>query len=133
MTVQITVDNKEVTAESGQTILDTCLQNNIYIPNLCNHPDLVPSGECGLCLVSIKGEADPAISCTTKVTENLVIQTDTEELRQKQRQILQKILSEHPNACCMGSSSASSRFTGNCLLHHARGCPRAPESQQPGG
>jgi formate dehydrogenase beta subunit len=95
----LTIDGQQVAADSGMTIFEAATRRGIYIPNLCAHPDLPPSGDCGLCLVEIEGQPEFAISCTTKVTENMVVHTDTPELRQKQRQVVEKILSEHPNAC----------------------------------
>lgn len=81
------------------TIFEAAVASGIYIPNLCAHPDLPPSDEHGLSLVEIEGEPEFAVSCTTKVAENMVVHTETSELRQKQRKVLEKILSEHPNAC----------------------------------
>jgi NADPH-dependent glutamate synthase beta subunit-like oxidoreductase/formate hydrogenlyase subunit 6/NADH:ubiquinone oxidoreductase subunit I len=93
------IDGQKVVADRGMTIFEAAVRGGIYIPNLCTHPDLPPSGDCGLCLVEIEGQPEFAISCTTKVTEDMVIHTDTPEIRQKQHQVLEKILSEHPNAC----------------------------------
>ena len=95
----LTIDGQQVVAAKGMTIFEAATRRGIYIPNLCAHPDLPPSGDCGLCLVEIEGQTDFAISCTTKVTENMAVHTDTPEIRQKQRQVLEKILLEHPNAC----------------------------------
>ena len=95
----ITIDGQQVTASKEMTIFEAATKSNIYIPGLCAHPDLTPSGECGLCLVKIEGEPELAISCTTKVSENMVVHTDTPEIRQKQHEVLEKILSQHPNAC----------------------------------
>jgi formate dehydrogenase beta subunit len=97
--ITLTLDRQTVTAKSGMTIYEVATKAGIYIPSLCAHPNLPPSGECGLCLVEIKGQPEFTISCTAKATENMVINTDTPELRQKQRQVIEKILSEHPNAC----------------------------------
>jgi formate dehydrogenase beta subunit len=95
----LTIDGQQVVADREMTIFEAAVRRGIYIANLCAHPDLPPSGDCGLCLVEIEGQPDFAISCTTKVTENMVVHTDTLEIRQKQRRVLEKILSEHPNAC----------------------------------
>jgi Uncharacterized anaerobic dehydrogenase len=97
--VILTIDGRQIAAKEEMTIFEAAVGADIYIPSLCAHPDLPPSGECGLCLVEIEGEAEFVLSCTTKVAENMVVHTDTPELRQKQRQALKKILSEHPNAC----------------------------------
>ena len=95
----LTIDGRQIAAREEMTIFKAAAEADIYIPSLCAHPDLPPSGECGLCLVEIEGAAEFVLSCTTKVAENMVVHTDTPELRQKQRQVLKKILSEHPNAC----------------------------------
>jgi len=97
--LNLIIDGQQIAAERGMTIFEAATKAGIYIPSLCAHPDLSPSGECGLCLVEIEGEPEFAISCTTDVAENMVLHTDTPQLRQKQHEVLEKILSEHPNAC----------------------------------
>ena len=84
----LNIDGQQVVADSGMTIFEAAVRKGIYIPNLCAHPDLPPSGDCGLCLVEIEGQPEFAISCTAKVTENMVVHTDTLELRQKQPHIV---------------------------------------------
>ncbi len=95
----ISIDGREISVKAGTTIFESAVAAGIYIPSLCAHPDLPPSGDCGLCLVEVEGQAEPLLACTTKVAENMVVRTDTPELRKKQRQALMKLLSEHPNAC----------------------------------
>ena len=82
----LTINGQRVTSESDKTIFETAVKEDIYIPGLCNHPQLTPSGDCGLCLVQIEGEPKLSLACTTKVTENMVVTTDTPEIRsQKSR------------------------------------------------
>jgi predicted molibdopterin-dependent oxidoreductase YjgC len=95
----LTINGQQVTSESDKTIFEAATQANIYIPGLCNHPDLTPTGECRLCLVQIEGDPEPVLSCTVKVADNMVITTDTPEIRSQQHEILKRILSEHPNDC----------------------------------
>jgi predicted molibdopterin-dependent oxidoreductase YjgC len=97
--ISLFIDGQQVTVDSDKTVFEAANEIGVYIPGLCAHPSLSPSGECGLCLTQIDGQPELAISCTTKVAENMVVHTDTEEIRQKQRQVLLKILSEHPSAC----------------------------------
>jgi formate dehydrogenase beta subunit len=97
--ISITIDGQQVKAESDMTIYQAAEKAGIYIPGLCAHPDLPPSGECGLCLVAIEGQTDFVLSCTTKVNENAVITTNSPDIRAKQSEVLKTILSEHPNAC----------------------------------
>ncbi len=95
----ITIDGQQAVAKDNVSIFEAAAKAGIYIPSLCFHPDLASTGECGLCLVKVEGKADLVISCTTPVTENMVVYTNTSEIRQKQREALKKILAEHPSAC----------------------------------
>ena len=52
MKIRIKIDNKTYNAKEGQTILEVCRENNIFIPTLCQHSDLGESeGVCRMCLV----------------------------------------------------------------------------------
>ena len=128
--VYITIDNKQILADTQNTILQTALEAGLYIPNLCDHPDLPPSGECGLCVVEIEGKDKPVISCTTKVSDGLIIRTDSENLRLKQRQILEKILSQHPTACLVCWRKERCKPFDECLRHVSvtERCVTCPEN-----
>ncbi len=53
--IKFTIDQHEVYAKPGQTILDAALDAGIYIPHICSHDNLHPSGSCRLCAVEIEG------------------------------------------------------------------------------
>ncbi len=95
----ITIDGQHVTVKGKMSIFEAAIKAGIYIPSLCYHPDLPASEECKLCLVKIEGKSDAVLSCTTPATENMAVYTNTADLRQKQKEALKKILSEHPSAC----------------------------------
>jgi len=97
--INLTIDGKSITADSEHTVLEAATLAGIYIPQLCSHPDLKPSGECGLCAVEIEGTSEPVQACNTKVADNMVVHTDNDSIRKKQKQALEKILKQHPNAC----------------------------------
>jgi len=97
--INLTIDGKSVTADSESTVLEAANIAGIYIPQLCSHPDLKSSGECGLCMVEIEGTGEPVQACMTKISENMIVRTDTDAIRKRQKQAMEKILGEHPNAC----------------------------------
>ena len=98
--VKLVVDNKEIEAKKGTTLLQACLDNDIYIPNLCYLKDLdSPPASCRMCFVEIEGEAKPLTSCTIRVRENMVVKTDTPPVRQLQRAALRLLLSVHHVDC----------------------------------
>jgi len=82
---------EEIVVEDGQTILDACLRNGLYIPYQCGH------GLCSTCKVQVLegevdlGEASPfalmdfereegkALACCARPLSDLVIEAEVEE------------------------------------------------------
>ncbi|HEC80070.1 MAG TPA: 2Fe-2S iron-sulfur cluster binding domain-containing protein, partial [Firmicutes bacterium] len=96
MMKSITIDGKKIDVEEGKTVLEAALEAGIYIPNLCYHPDLSPTGACRLCIVEIEGWSGYPTACTTKVEDGMVIHTETEKLKRLRENIIWLILSEYP-------------------------------------
>ena len=96
--VKLVVDHKEIEVQEGAVLLEACLRNGIYVPNLCylegmEHPD----ASCRLCFVEIDGK--PVPSCTVRVTMPLVVKTDTPAVRSLQWSALRLLLSVHDVDC----------------------------------
>jgi bidirectional [NiFe] hydrogenase diaphorase subunit len=106
--VSLAVDGKSIQAEEGRSLLQVCLENEIYIPNLCFLKEMEnPTGSCRLCIVEIEGEAKPLTSCRVKVREGMVVRTDTPVVRQLQRIDFQLLMTTHHMECkvCLSKRS----------------------------
>ena len=57
--ITITIDDKTFETTPVATVLEVALANNINIPRLCYHKDLLPSGGCRLCIVEVEGRPNP--------------------------------------------------------------------------
>ncbi len=108
--ITLWIDNVQVEAEEGKSVLNAALEAGIYIPHLCSHPDLTPQGGCKLCVVEIDGEAQPTTSCTTTVREGMKVKTKSETLDRLRRTSMQLMLAGHPHDC------TGCRSFGNCEL-----------------
>jgi len=98
--VKLLVDNREIEAGEGANLLQVCLENEIYVPNLCYLDGMeAPSASCRMCFVEIEGEGRPVPSCTVRVKEGMVVKTDTPAVRRLQRSALQLLLSVHRVEC----------------------------------
>lgn len=96
----IMVDNKAIEAQEGINLLLACLNQNIYIPNLCYIGGMLyPSTLCRMCFVEIEGKTKPVAACTVTVKEGMVVRTDTPQVRRLQRTALQLLLSVHRVDC----------------------------------
>jgi len=94
MKIQITIDGKKINAEKGMTVLEAAIANNIYIPNLCYHPDLPPLSTCRLCVVKVKGMRGYPTSCSLKAEDGMEVQSNTKELNDMRKKIIWLMLSE---------------------------------------
>lgn len=97
--VRITINKRGLLVPEGTLLIEAALRNGIYIPHLCHHPDLPPSGECGLCVVKVEGMGEPVTACTLEVSEGMVVQTESEELKALRLKALKRILEGHPPDC----------------------------------
>lgn len=97
---KLLVDDKEIDVDEGTPLLQACLDNSIYIPNLCYLQGMrYPSSLCRLCFVEIEGMRQPVPSCTVQVRNGMVVKTDTPAVRQLQRTALRLLLSVHDVDC----------------------------------
>jgi bidirectional [NiFe] hydrogenase diaphorase subunit len=100
------INDQEVSARSGQTILEVARENDIYIPTLCHLDGLSDVGACRLCMVEIKGNNKLFAACVTSVFEGMEVSTDTERLRKHRRTILELLFAERNHVCsvCVSNS-----------------------------
>jgi predicted molibdopterin-dependent oxidoreductase YjgC len=87
--VTITVDGKEVAVPEGATILDACDAIGEEVPTLCYGDTLTPKNACRVCMVEVEGSRVLVPSCSRKVSDNLVVKTDTERVRHSRRLVLE--------------------------------------------
>jgi len=97
--INLTIDDQQVEAEPGMTVLEAAKEAGIYIPTLCYHPSLSPYGGCRLCVVEIEKMRGFPTSCTTPAGNDMVISTNTPQLQEFRRGVFELLLSEHPHHC----------------------------------
>jgi bidirectional [NiFe] hydrogenase diaphorase subunit len=98
--IKIVVDNTGIEAVEGASLLQTCLDNDIYVPNLCFLKGMEsPPVSCRLCFVELEGINNPVPSCTVKIKEGMSVRTDTERVRRLQQTALKLLLSTHLVEC----------------------------------
>ena len=79
--------------------MEAAEQLGIHIPRLCYHPDLSLAGSCRVCVVDVKGMGYYMPSCSVKVWEGMEVQTNSPEIRQARRDIVELLLDNHNWDC----------------------------------
>ena len=97
--ISLTIDGNKVVVEEGTTIMEAADKIGIHIPRLCYHPDLSVEGSCRVCIVEVEGSKFFITSCSTNAEENMVVRTNSPEIRQARRDIVELILDNHPKEC----------------------------------
>ena len=108
--IKLTIDNIPVEVEEGTTILEAARKVNIDIPTLCWLKEINEVGDCRMCIVEIEGRKGFTASCIQKAEEGMIVHTETPEVAEARKVVLNLILSNHPQDCltCIRN--------GNCEL-----------------
>jgi len=98
--VKLNIDDKEVIAQEGMTVLQAARSAGIDIPTLCYHEALEPYGACRLCTVEItsRGRSKLVTSCTYQVEEGLEVKTRSDKVVGARKMLLELLLAETPQA-----------------------------------
>ena len=118
--VTLTINGKQVIAPDGLTVADAAKLAGIDIPVFCHHPKLEPVGMCRMCLVEIgrpvmdRATGQPVMengqpkiqfmpkletACTNRISDGMVVLTQTEKATEGQRGTVELLLTSHPLDC----------------------------------
>jgi NADH-quinone oxidoreductase subunit G len=93
------IDGQQVTVEDGLNLVEAAERLGIEIPHYCYHPGLSIAGNCRMCLVEIEKVPKLQIACNTRVTEGMVVRTQSERVRRARAAVLEFLLLNHPIDC----------------------------------
>jgi bidirectional [NiFe] hydrogenase diaphorase subunit len=106
----LTIDDQMVSAREDETLLEAARDAGIEIPTLCYLDGVSAVGACRLCLVEVGGSNKLQAACVTKVAEGMEIRTNTEQLQQYRRMIVEILFAEGNHICSVCVSN------GHCEL-----------------
>lgn len=91
--ITFTLDNKEVQASEGESIIEVAKRHDIEIPHLCYKEGYRADGNCRTCMVEIDGERVLSPSCCRQPSENMVVHTKSERATKSQKMIVELFMS----------------------------------------
>ena len=97
--INLTINGKQITAPEGSTILEAARANGIDIPTLCYDKAVEVYGACGLCVVEAEGIPKLLRSCSAKVMEGMVVNTESERVVQSRKIAMELLMSAHDGDC----------------------------------
>ena len=97
--INLTINGKAIQAPEGATILEVARANGIDIPTLCYDKAVEIYGACGLCVVEAEGIPKLLRSCSAKVSEGMVINTESPRVVQSRKIAMELLMSAHDGDC----------------------------------
>ena len=83
--VNFKINDRELSAPKGTTILDAAQKAGIPIPHLCFLKEINEIAACRMCVVEIEGVDRLVPACNTEVLEGMDIRTNSPRVRQARK------------------------------------------------
>src|SRR5665647_770399 len=113
----LTINGKPVSVDDSLTIMEAAKVNGISIPKLCSLENVHNFGSCRICVVEVQGAKTLQASCMTKVSEGMVVTTNSEKVRKMRKVLYELLLSDHSKDClsCKRNQSCELQELGKTL------------------
>ncbi len=115
--VNLTINGKRISVNDELTIMEAAKANAISIPSLCYLENVHKFGSCRICVVEVEGAKTLQASCMTKVSEGMVVNTNSDKVRRARKVLYELLLSDHPKDClnCNRNQSCELQKLGKLL------------------
>ena len=95
----LTINQRSISVPEGTTIIQAAEKLDVEIPRYCYHPGLSIAGSCRMCLIEIEKMPKLQPACNTRVTDGMVVHTNTDKVKKAVSGVLEFLLINHPLDC----------------------------------
>ena len=97
--VTFKINDRELQVPAGTLVIEAAKQTATEVPSFCYYPGLSLQAACRMCLVEVEKMPKMQTACTLVATEGMVVRTDTPQIRQARKGVLEFLLTNHPLDC----------------------------------
>jgi NADH-quinone oxidoreductase subunit G len=97
--VTLKINDRDVQVPAGTTVIEATRLIGTEVPSFCYYPGLSLQGACRMCLVEVEKMPKLQTACTQVVSEGMVVRTNTEQVRNARKYMLEFLLTNHPLDC----------------------------------
>ena len=97
--IAFTLDGQQVTTAPGTLVIEAAKTQGIEVPSFCYYPGLSLQAACRMCLVEVEKMPKLQTACTLVATDGMVVKTDTEQVHNARKDMIEFLLSNHPLDC----------------------------------
>jgi len=121
--VTLTIDGQQVTVPEGTKIIDAALKANVFIPTLCDHPDLCRRAVCRICVVECDGKGKLLTACANDVWEGVSVVTNNSRITGIRKTIIELLLANHPQECLTCPANTGCKLQSLAQIYGIRETP----------
>ncbi len=116
--INITINGNQYTIDQTMTILEFCKAEGIFIPTFCHDERILGEASCRMCLVEVNGNKDKlSTSCSLFPSEGMVIETNSDNVLEAQKDVLKLLWSSHPNDCVVCDANSRCKLQDYMYLY----------------
>ena len=97
--VNLKINDRDVQVPAGTLVIEATKQIATEVPSFCYYPGLSLQAACRMCLVEVEKMPKLQTACTLVATEGMVVKTDTVQIKQARKGVLEFLLTNHPLDC----------------------------------
>ncbi len=97
--IHFKLNDRDVTIAPGTLVIEAARRLGIEVPSFCYYPGLSLQAACRMCLVEVEKAPKLQTACTLIATEGMIVRTETEQVRNARKAMLEFLLTNHPLDC----------------------------------
>src|SRR5579864_3729640 len=97
--VTLKINDREIQCAPGTLVIEASRRLGIEVPSFCYYPGLSLQAACRMCLVEVEKAPKLQTACTLTVAEGMIVRTDTPQVHEARKSMLEFLLANHPLDC----------------------------------
>ena len=97
--INLKINDRDVQVPQGTLVIEATRRLGIEVPSFCYYPGLSLQAACRMCLVEVEKMPKLQPACTLVASEGMVVRTNTDQVRNARKYMLEFLLTNHPLDC----------------------------------
>jgi NADH-quinone oxidoreductase subunit G len=97
--IHLTINDRKVVVPAGTLVIEAARRIATEVPAFCYYPGLSLQAACRMCLVEVEKAPKLQTACTLIVSEGMIVRTETDQVKQARKAMLEFLLTNHPLDC----------------------------------
>ncbi|MBI3405008.1 MAG: NADH-quinone oxidoreductase subunit NuoG [Acidobacteria bacterium] len=97
--IKFKLNDRELSVAPGTLVIEAAKRQGIEVPSFCYYQGLSLQAACRMCLVEVEKAPKLQTACTLVAMDGMVVRTETEQVRQARKAMLEFLLTNHPLDC----------------------------------